>query len=327
MNPVPTLDQASHKQLYDDRYAGDYMDTDSYGSWSRESLGRLKVAQTLAQVPTTPRRILDYGCGTGGWIGLLGETFAGAELCGIDVSENAVAKAHEKYPRATFAPFDGARAPFPDASFDLVFSYHVLEHVLDIDATIRDIGRLLEPGGSACIIFPCGNAGSLEEQIVRRQDGGIVPSADGRTVWLHEIPFGHLRRMKSAETIALFERSGMKLVCEWYFPIVFGSIDFICRSTGPAYINEICGRTPVDLRSKLWLGTVRRSLLLLYKLLQKKSLDTEKKRSFPKQAAVHGVKALANFADDAIVKLARWEWRTRRERRAGSAQYLVFTKR
>ena len=63
---------------------------------------------------------------------------------------------------------------------------------------------------------------------------GVIPSADGRTVWSHEVKFGHLRRMKSDETIAIFERNGMKLVCDWYFPIVFGSIDFICRSTGPA---------------------------------------------------------------------------------------------
>ncbi len=154
-------DSKELKDLYDARYAGDYMDTDGYGSWSREALGRLKVQQTLAQVSLTPKRIVDYGCGTGGWIGLLAETFPNAQLSGVDVSENAIAKARERYPQCTFAPFDGDRAPFADESFDLVYSYHVLEHVLDIESSIRDIVRLLPSGGSACVIFPCGNAGSL----------------------------------------------------------------------------------------------------------------------------------------------------------------------
>lgn len=327
MKPNPLSDPLSLKQLYDQRYAGDYMDTDGYGIWSREAMGRLKVQQTLEQIPTRPNRILDYGCGQGGWIGLLSELFPGASLSGVDISDTAVAKARDKYPKYTFAAFDGDRAPFPDASFDLVYTYHVLEHVLNIEASIRDISRLLVSGGSACVIFPCGNAGSLEEKIVSRLQGGIIPSDDGRTVWFHEVQFGHLRRMKSAETIALFERHGLRLVCEWYFPIIFGSIDFICRGTGPWYINRLCReRKPVSRLSALWLEAVRRSLLMVYRLLQKRSLDVTKKRSFPKQVAVRFVKRLADLADETIVRLARWEWRTRRTRKSGSAQYLVFQK-
>jgi ubiquinone/menaquinone biosynthesis C-methylase UbiE len=327
MKPQSVSDQLSAKQLYDERYAGDYMDTDGYGIWSRENLGRLKVQQTLGQIPTPPNRVLDYGCGQGGWIDLLSEIFPNADLSGVDISDTAIAKARRKFPQCTFAGFDGDRAPFSDASFDLVFTYHVLEHVLDIETSIHDISRLLVSGGFACVIFPCGNAGSLEEKIVSRQQGGIIPSPDGRTVWFHEVQFGHLRRMQSAETIALFEKNGLHLISEWYFPITFGSIDYICRSTGPSYINRLCRELkPTNRLSALWIGIVRRSLLMTYRLLQKRSLDVTKKRSLPKHVAVRIIKGLADLADETIVRLARWEWRTQRTRRSGSAQYLVFRK-
>jgi hypothetical protein len=71
---------------------------------------------------------------------------------------------------------------------------------------------------------------------------------------------------------------------------------------------------------------VRRSLLLIYRLLQKRSLDVTKKRSLPKRAAVRFVKGVANLTDETIVGLANWEWRTQRTRQSGSAQYLVFQK-
>jgi ubiquinone/menaquinone biosynthesis C-methylase UbiE len=321
-------DASSLRQRYDQQYAGDYMDTDGYGVWSREDFGRLKVQQTLRQLPLRPTRVLDYGCGQGGWIGVLSEMFPDANISGVDISDVAIAKARDKFPQSTFAAFDGDHAPFPDASFDLVYTYHVLEHVLDIEASVRDISRLLVDGGSACVIFPCGNVGSLEHRIVSRLHEGIIPSVDGRTVWFYEVQFGHLRRMKSTETISLFEQNGLQLVCDWYCPIFFGAIDFICRGTGPWYINEMFrGKTPANRLSALWLLVMRKALLMTYRLLQKRSLDLTKKRNVPKQVAVRLVKGLAEFADLTLVRLARWEWRTQRTRKAGSAQYLVFQKR
>lgn len=49
---------------------------------------------------------------------------------------------------------DLCRLPFPDASFDLVFASHVLEHIFDDRAAVREIRRVLRPGGIAILPVP-----------------------------------------------------------------------------------------------------------------------------------------------------------------------------
>lgn len=49
---------------------------------------------------------------------------------------------------------DVTRSPFPDAAFDLVLSNEVLEHVPDLDAALRDMARILRPGGMVIGTFP-----------------------------------------------------------------------------------------------------------------------------------------------------------------------------
>jgi SAM-dependent methyltransferase len=56
--------------------------------------------------------------------------------------------------------YSRTRAPYSDGAFSLVFSLHVLEHVLDLQQTLDDIARLVAPQGSVCLILPCGNEGS-----------------------------------------------------------------------------------------------------------------------------------------------------------------------
>lgn len=100
-------------------------------------------------------RILDYGCGSG-QIVTMGRQ-RGLDLWGADTysgrymsSLDAVALETRAYIRQIHR----ARAEFPDAHFDLVLSNQVLEHVIDPDAVIADMGRLLKPGGTLIAAFP-----------------------------------------------------------------------------------------------------------------------------------------------------------------------------
>lgn len=94
-------------------------------------------------------KVLDVGCGGG----LLSEDFAGlgCQVSGIDPSHFSLrtARAHAllsnlpiSYQRAS-----GEHIPFADSSFDLALCCDVLEHVDDVAQVVREIARVLSPGG------------------------------------------------------------------------------------------------------------------------------------------------------------------------------------
>lgn len=326
--PDPNLlSKESLKQHYDDRYAGDYMDADAYSTWAHEGLADYRVRQTLEQVGNHPRRILDYGCGQGKWTPLLRDMFPDAEIVGIDISEVAIAKASQKFPQHQFLVFDGDRASLEDNGFDLVFSFHVLEHVIDVVASIKDIARLLRPGGHACIIFPCGNKNSFEDRLINLMQDGRRLSATGESVFFFEVADGHMRRMPSEKTIALFKQQGLMIQAEFYSGHLFAAFDWLVRGTGPAYINQFFGSCkPINSFAAIRLAAMRRLLLSLNRFMRYKDLDLVKRRQTLKQAAVLVTQKIAALVDRSIVKLARWEWDHRRHEKNGSAQYLVFRK-
>ncbi|MDH4319155.1 MAG: class I SAM-dependent methyltransferase [Desulfobulbaceae bacterium] len=313
--------------LYNRRYAGDYMDTDAYSIWAHEGLTTRQVLDTLKSVKSKPQQILDYGCGVGAWINLLAGLFPGARIHGVDISTTAIEKAKTKFPNHHFESFNGVTAPFSDAQFDLIFSYHVLEHVDDLDASIRDIGRMLRAGGYAVVIFPCGNKGSFLDVVMRLIAGSKIPAADGRTVLFFEIADGHVRRVTSNETVTIFEKNGFICITELFSGHFFGTIDWLCRGTGPAYINAMfSGQSAIGMFAKILLEITRISLLGINLIIGKKTLELGKKRNPLKQMAVLVVKPMGWFMDVVVEMLSALEWRLFKRQRFGTAQYLVFQK-
>jgi 2-polyprenyl-3-methyl-5-hydroxy-6-metoxy-1,4-benzoquinol methylase len=94
--------------------------------------------------------ILDFGCNTGFFVGRLQEK--GYEVKGIDMSSDAV----------EFGTKMGVRnlvvgktpVPFLSNSFDVFLALDVIEHIQDHDAAMRDLYRVLKPGGTAFVMVP-----------------------------------------------------------------------------------------------------------------------------------------------------------------------------
>ena len=106
---------------------------------------RAQWESVAAQVPAGAH-VLDAGCGEGVLSAMLAAK--GCTVTGIDISApnieraKALAKEMGVLDRTTFLEGDAEHLPFPDKSFDVVVSCHVLEHLPDFDAGLKEIRRV-----------------------------------------------------------------------------------------------------------------------------------------------------------------------------------------
>lgn len=100
-------------------------------------------------------KVLEAGCG----MGTDGARFAaaGAVYTGLDRSPTALDLARRRFAldglAGTFVSGSVTLLPFPDATFDLVFSHGVIHHVPDTAAAVREFARVLKPGGTALVML------------------------------------------------------------------------------------------------------------------------------------------------------------------------------
>lgn len=103
-------------------------------------------------------KVLDVGCGTG-ILARLAATRLGeaGQAVGVDLSDGALQKASELAAeeglgqRVAFRTGDGERLPFNDRSFDVVVSLYALRHFPDPVRALREMVRVLAPGGRAVV--------------------------------------------------------------------------------------------------------------------------------------------------------------------------------
>ena len=109
------------------------------------------LAHELGPAGSSPERsILDVGCGTGSMLPLLGR-FGAAQ--GVDTEPKAIELCHERGLTAARL-YDGSRLPFDDAEFDVACAFDVIEHIPDDVAALRDMARVVRPGGRLVLTVP-----------------------------------------------------------------------------------------------------------------------------------------------------------------------------
>jgi SAM-dependent methyltransferase len=94
--------------------------------------------------------ILENGCGVGMYVEHLAPL--GGQICGLEYDFERAAQAGLSNPAIVNAA--GETLPFPGASFDLILSHEVLEHVLDDRMAVREMLRVLKTGGRAVVFVP-----------------------------------------------------------------------------------------------------------------------------------------------------------------------------
>lgn len=117
------------------------------------------------------KRLLEIGCGMG--TDLLQFARGGAVCTGIDLTPRSVEITSHRFAlygaAGTFMISDGERLPFRSETFDVVYSNGVLHHTPDTAGAIREVHRVLQPGGIAKVMLYHRNSLNYWVEIVLRR--------------------------------------------------------------------------------------------------------------------------------------------------------------
>jgi 2-polyprenyl-6-hydroxyphenyl methylase/3-demethylubiquinone-9 3-methyltransferase len=141
MAPPTSINNDIYEQLGDRWYTAQ---DDPVALLRAES--RLKTPWILERMPSGAR-VLDVGCGAGFLSNSLAQ--AGHSVTGLDLSKESlrVAREHDATGSVDYIAGDAYHLPFADASFDAVSAMDFLEHIERPADFIREVSRVLKPGG------------------------------------------------------------------------------------------------------------------------------------------------------------------------------------
>lgn len=150
-----------------DTSAQAWIDDMDKGGDSRVHLLDAAMLELCAARPALPA--LDVGCGEGRFCRMLRDK--GVHIIGIDPTEKLLAAARERDVNGDYQIARAEALPFESESFDLVVSYLTLIDIDDFRAAIREMARVLRPGGKLVVANLTGMATSSPQGWWRDEDG------------------------------------------------------------------------------------------------------------------------------------------------------------
>jgi SAM-dependent methyltransferase len=188
---VPT---GALRDFYEDRYADATLDGRRLGEWRRVSgIGKAdRILHVLRALPADGISVLDVGCGDGALLVELSRRRPGWALSGAEIAPAAAEIARSRTPGFDVRTYDGERLPWPDASFDVGVLSHVLEHVDEPVATLREVARVCR---RVAVEVP------LERNLAAARRSRRTAAAR----------IGHLRRLSRRDVRALVATAGLEL--------------------------------------------------------------------------------------------------------------------
>jgi len=213
----------------------------------------------LASVMDAEGLGLDLGCGDGILTDILfnrvGKT---PRLVGIDLDplETEAAAAYPFYERIHTCPADAI--PEADGTFDYVVSNSVLEHIPDLESVIREVARVLKPGGRFYFTVPGpGFHENLRGSVIGVDRSRYLADLDRR--------LAHFHYLSSADWAAMCDRHGLRLdqVDGYIDPSETRRWENLSRVTGGLLHALSFGKSrPIEIQRALKLRSIQNSMRL-----------------------------------------------------------------
>ncbi|HKP53408.1 MAG TPA: class I SAM-dependent methyltransferase [Chloroflexia bacterium] len=204
-SPVPS--EAEIAKYYPPAYYGSGRRFAHVVEWMLDIIYRYRVWEIERHQP--PGKALDIGCGRGLLLHKL--RMRGWDVRGTELSEEAAKYARNVLglPVTTESLQD---AGFPDEEFDLVILWHVLEHMHSPRDVLREVSRILKPGGRLLLATP--NFGSWEARW-------------GREHWFHLNVPGHLTHFTPRTLKRLLDEERLQIAQRSFFSTEYDFFSFV----------------------------------------------------------------------------------------------------
>lgn len=164
--------------------------------------GALRHDAKIALLREPLGRVLDVGCAEGVNAGVLRARGA-TQIAGIELDERFAATARGRYDEVIHGSVPDDLA-WPDASFDTILAYDVLEHLYDPWEATRRLARLLRPGGQLHVSLPNARAKKLWLPLLLR--GSFAYEPEGI------MDVTHLRFFARRDAAVMLESAGLRVL-------------------------------------------------------------------------------------------------------------------
>jgi len=176
--------------------------------------------------------IIDIGCSSGYTLKLLRARLPEATILGADFIMGPLEKLGESVPDLPLLHFDLRHCPLPDASLDGVILLNVLEHIKEDAAALRQIARILKPGGIAAIEVPAGP--------------GIYD--------IYDKQLQHFRRYRMRDVVQRVRSAGLEVVERSHLGCLLYPAFWIVKKRNQRHLNA-----PPDVQKGIVAGNMRQA--------------------------------------------------------------------
>lgn len=162
-------------------------------------------------------KVVEIGCGRGFYEHLVATAYPKATIVGVDTNQEYLEKARQvvKSIRVKFIEAEGEKLPFKDNEFDGGICSEVLEHVEDDLIVLREIRRIIKPGGIGVFSVPVKNYPLAWDPINWSLEKTLGVHVPAHIWWLAGIWADHERLYSEEELVEKMRLSGWKVEKVW----------------------------------------------------------------------------------------------------------------